>query len=128
MEFLTRTWIDALTAAAAARVAPDPDPIASVTLSIDQVVDGVAWRTEIDNGTVRVTSIDPDEPLGDSMVRLTMTRDTAVAIAENRRSVLDAFVRGDLRVGGDVSVLLQHQRALAEIDDLFSSVRAQLES
>ena len=35
-----------------------------------------------------------------------------------------AFVEGRLRVGGDLSLLVTHQRALAAVDDVLAGVRA----
>jgi hypothetical protein len=35
-----------------------------------------------------------------------------------------AFVEGRLRVGGDLSLLVTHQRAIAAVDDALAPVRA----
>ena len=48
----------------------------------------------------------------------------AVAIATSGRSAQDAFMAGEMTVGGDLTPLIAHGRSLAKIDDLFAGVRA----
>lgn len=120
MDYLSDAWIDALQDAAARRVAPDPDPLDDVHVRIEQVVTGSrTWRLIVDGGTITV-----EDGAGDHDVRLTTDPDTSAAIAAGRRSALDAFSAGELRLGGDVSLLLEHGPALAALGDLFASVRA----
>ena len=120
MDFLSDEWLAALDVAARARVAPDEDPLASVTLSIDHVItDGPRWRLSIDSGALSVQSAPEDEP----DVRLTSDRTTASAIASGRRAALDAFIAGDLRLGGDVRRLIDERAALEAMGDVFASVR-----
>lgn len=130
VEFLSSEWIEAMSAAAEARTAPADDPLADVELRIDQVVDDVAWQVAVDHGRLSVSALPPAEgddehsdPSGD--VRLSMDRATAVALARQRESVLDAFIAGRIRVGGDLRALLDNQKALAAIEDVFGPVRAE---
>ncbi len=60
------------------------------------------------------------EPAG---VRMTLEWDDAVAIANGRSSAQRAFLDGRLRLGGDISLLLGHQDALAAIDDRLGGLR-----
>ena len=65
--------------------------------------------------------LDPEpEPAG---VRMTMAWDDAVEIAQGRSSAQRAFLDGHLRLGGDLSLLLGHQDALARIDDRLAELR-----
>lgn len=124
MEFLSDDWLNALDAAARARPRPEDDPLASVRLTIDQVVlGGPTWRLSIDHGSLSV-QVDPD---GEPDVRLTSDRETAKAIASGERPALDAFISGDLRLGGDVRALLDNRGALESVGDLFAGVRNQTE-
>lgn len=120
VEFLSDDWLDALAAAARTRATVDDDPLADVQLTIDQVVtDGPTWRLSIDRGAVRVEAA----PTGEPDVRLTSDRATAAAIASGTRATLDAFIAGDLRLGGDVRVLLDNRVALETLGELFAGIR-----
>lgn len=121
VQFLSAEWVAAMDAAARDRVVPEPDPLADVTVSIEQVVRGVArWRLVIDRGACSVDS-DPD---GEPDVRLTSDRRTAEDLATGRRPALDAFIAGDLVLGGDARALLQNRAALEALGDLFARVKA----
>ncbi len=120
VEFLSDEWLAALDAVARARPQPDEDPLATVQLSIDQVViDGPTWRLSIDRGAVSVQR----DPGGEPDVRLTSDRATAAAIASGSRPALDAFIGGELRLGGDVRALLDSRAALETLGDLFAGIR-----
>jgi predicted lipid carrier protein YhbT len=95
--------------------------MAGVSLVVEQVVrEGPAWRLVVDDGAMRVER-GPSEQQPD--VRLTSDRDTAAAIASGRRAALDAFMRGDLVIGGDIRALLDHREAFEALGDLFAGVR-----
>ncbi len=122
MQFLSDEWIDALDAAARARQIPPDDPLADVSVIVEQIVSGgPRWRLVIDHGALSVTPAADD---GDVDVRLTSDRTTAVAIASGRRAALDAFITGDLVIGGDVRIMLEHREALETLGDLFADLRA----
>jgi hypothetical protein len=57
-------------------------------------------------------------------VTFTQDYETAAAIARGTLSAQAAFMAGRLRVGGDLSVLVEHHRALADLDDVLAGVRA----
>ena len=61
----------------------------------------------------------------DSGVRMTLSWEVAVAIAQGRGSAQRSFLDGHLQLGGDTSLLLGHQQALAEIDDRLDDLRAE---
>ncbi len=121
MQFLSDEWFDALDAAARSRVASENDPLADVHLTIEQrVADGARWQLVIDAGALSVERGDGRE----ADVRLTSDRETATAIAAGRRAALDAFITGDLVIGGDIRALLDHREALETLGDLFAGLRA----
>lgn len=121
VRFLSDEWLQALDEAARDRTPPEADPLADVSLSIEQsVTGGPRWRLVIDRGACRVEA----DPAGDPDVRLTCDHATAAAIAQGHRSALDAFMSGDLRLGGDTGALLAHRDALAVLGDLFARVKA----
>jgi hypothetical protein len=57
---------------------------------------------------------------------VTFTQDysTAAAIARGELSAQAAFMAGRLRVGGDLTALVDHHRPLLGIDDALATVRA----
>lgn len=122
MEFLSDDWLTALDEAARSRRAGDDDPLAGVDLSIEQVVtDERRWRLVVANGDLSVVPESAFE--GDADVRLTSDRATASAVARGERPALEAFIAGDLVLGGDVGALLEHRAALESVGDLFAAVR-----
>lgn len=121
VQFLSDEWLAALDAAARSRIVPADDPLGEVSLVIDQVVrDGPTWRLSIDRGSLSVSAPgDGREP----DIRLTSDRHTAAAIASGRRAALDAFIAGDLVIGGDIRSMLDHREALEALGDLFGQLR-----
>lgn len=122
--FLSDEWIEALDRAAA----DDPGLRAhgaEVSLVIEQEVTGgpqgsVTYHVVLDRGRASVHPGPADEPT----VRFSQDYETAAAIALGTGSAQRAFMTGKLRVGGDLRVLLDHGDALAQLGDVFSSVRA----
>ncbi len=131
MQFLSEEWLDALDDVARRRVPDDGDPLNDVSMTVEQVVtDGPSWRFVIDRGSLSVEQVDPVGPSSggsaeteDGVVRLISDRATAADIASGRRAALDAFIRGDLVIGGDVRPIIDHGAALAALGDLFAEVR-----
>jgi predicted lipid carrier protein YhbT len=119
VQFLSDAWIDALAAVAVTATVPDLD---GITLVIEHVVDdSVTWHVTVANGGVSVTkgpsAIEPD-------IRFRSTKRVATAIASGKRAAADAFMGGELQVGGSYENLLDHQRTLATVEDIFGPVRA----
>jgi hypothetical protein len=122
VQFLSDEWLAAMDGAARSRPVPDPDPLADVAVAIEQVVtDGPRWRLVVDHGSCAVAAGGEGEP----DVRLTSDRETAEAVASGRRAALDAFIAGDLVLGGDVRALLENRAALEVLGDLFAQVKAE---
>lgn len=79
----------------------------------------ISWALRLDDGTASLTVGRAD----DATVSFTCTRDTADAIHSGGRSAQAAFIAGDLRIGGDVSSLMQHAPLFADLDDVLSTLR-----
>ena len=94
-------------------------------MTVQQVViGGPAWRLVIDHGSLSVELGEPVDGAAEPTVRLTSDRTTATDIAAGRRAALDAFITGDLVIGGDVRPMLDHRAALETLGDLFAGLRS----
>ena len=80
----------------------------------------IRWHVTIDDGEVGLA----DGPAVEPDLRFTTDYATAAQIAAGALGAQRAFVEGRLRVGGDLGVLIRHQKALSTIDDALASVRA----
>ena len=124
MRYLSTEWLDAAGAALASDDALAA-ALAGVTLTVEQAVDGtpdgtVRWHVTIDDGKVALTP----GPAARPDLRFTTSYPVAAAVARGAESAQRAFIEGGLRVGGDLSLLIAHQRTLATIDDALAAVRA----
>jgi hypothetical protein len=124
--YLSPAWLEAVDRAVQADGALR-DATAGVHLVVQHVVRGgagpegdVCFHVAIDDGSVRVRP----GPASSPSVTLTEDRSTAVAVARGERSAQEAFMDGEVRVGGDIGELLAAQAALARLGDVFASVRA----
>jgi hypothetical protein len=121
VQFLSDEWLDAMDEAARSRPTDDDDPLQGVSVVVEQViVDGPRWRLVVEDGRCRVSARGEDDPKMHPPAGPT----TAEAIARGERAALDAFIAGDLVLGGDVRRLLEHRAALEALGDLFASVKA----
>jgi len=66
-------------------------------------------------------------PHPDAHVSFTLDYRTAAEIARGERSPQAAFMRGDLKLGGDVMVLVHQQGLLGAVDDALAELRADTE-
>jgi SCP-2 sterol transfer family len=125
VRYLSPQWIDAARHA----LATDDSltaALAGMTLTVEQVVDSgpdgtAGWHVTIDDGRVALTP----GPAARPDLRFRTSYETAAQIASGALSAQRAFVEGRLRVGGDLSLLITHQRAVAAVDDALAPVRAQ---
>jgi hypothetical protein len=125
VRYLSSEWLDAAGEALAADRALAA-ALADVDLTIEQVVvddedaaPPVTWHIAVTDGAVSLGV----GPAHRSDVRFTTDRTTAAAVASGTLSAQQAFVDGRLRLGGDLSVLIAHQRAVAAIDDALAPLR-----
>lgn len=121
MRYLSDEWIEALDAAARDHVglraaARGADLVLQQTITD---ADRTTYRIELRDGDVRVRSGSVDAPT----VSLSTDRSTAAAIARGEASAQVAFMNGNLRLGGNITALLDHHELLAGLDDVFADVR-----
>ena len=129
MRYLSLAWMDA-----ARRAVASDDGLraatAGVRLTVEHVVTDVpewapggtiSWHITIDDGAVDLIP----GPAAESDVRFTTDYGTAALIAAGDLAAQRAFAEGRLRVGGDLSCLTRHQKALSGIDDALAAVRAE---
>ena len=125
MRYTSQEWIEAAGRALAG--APGlKEATVDLGLVLEQVVTRtptgtVTWHVTIDHGTVTMTA----GPAPAADVRFTTSYGTAARIAAGELGAQRAFAEGDLRVGGDLSLLVAHQRTLAGVDDALAAVRAE---
>lgn len=124
LSFLTDEWIAALDEAATTDAALR-ELSADLVLTIEQEVTGgpdgdVRYHVVFHHGQV---SVRPG-PAPDATLRFSQDYETAAAISLGSGSAQRAFMTGQLRVGGDLRVLLDHGEAMAQLHDAFGAVRA----
>jgi hypothetical protein len=125
VRYTSPEWIEA----AGQALAGDPGlerATVDLRLVLEQVVTRtptgtVTWHVTIDHGTVTMAA----GPAPAADLRFTTSYGTAVQIAAGRRGAQRAFAEGDLQIGGDLSLLVAHQRTLAGVDDALAAVRAE---
>jgi predicted lipid carrier protein YhbT len=81
----------------------------------------IRWHVTIEGGRVELA----EGPAPQPDLRFTADYATAAAITRGELSAQRAFAEGRLRVGGDLLLLVRHQRALATVDDALAGVRAE---
>lgn len=124
MQYLSPDWMQAARLAVAGDASLG-GATAGVRLTVEHVaIDGprgtVRWHITIDDGEVRLL----EGPAGEPDLRFTTDYATASRIAAGKLGAQRAFVEGRLRVGGDLTLLIRHHKALSTIDDALAGVRA----
>lgn len=127
MRYLSPEWL----AAAADAIANDVTLHAvaqELDLTLEQTVaDGpegtVCWHIAFGDGRAQLVAA----PAHRADIRLTTTWPVAQAIAKGELAAPAAFIAGDLRVGGDLTLLLRHHHKLSAIDDALAMVRDKTE-
>lgn len=127
VQHLSPEWIDALD-----RAASSVPPLADADLVVEQTVVGsdgttTTWHIALARTGTRVRP-GPAPTAGPApVVRFTTDRATAVAVLRGEVAAQTAFMRGELRVGGDTDALVEQADVLGALDDVFAPVRAQTE-
>lgn len=131
VRYLSPAWMDA-----ARRAIADSEDLrvgtAGIRLTIEYVATGVpvatgapggtvCWHISIEDGRVELAEGGADR----FDLRLSAAYDTAARIARGELGAQRAFVEGRLRVGGDLSLLIHHQKALSTLDDALAGVRSE---
>jgi SCP-2 sterol transfer family len=125
VRYLSPEWM----AAAGRALAADAGlgaALAGLDVVICQEVTGapagdITWHVTVGEGVVRLVPGPPEDPAD---LRFRTDYATAAAIAAGELPAPRAFVEGRLRIGGDLSLLVAHQRTLAAVDDALAGVRA----
>ena len=123
MRYLSPAWLDA----AGEALADSPglrSAITDLALTLEQTVTGapdgtVRWHVVLDHGDARLVR----GPAERSDLRFSTSYGVASAIALGELATPMAFMAGELRVGGDLTLLTRHQRLLASLDDVLVDVR-----
>jgi len=124
VDYLSPDWMEAVRGAIGDDKSVRP-ATAGVRLTVEHVATAgprgtVCWHITIDDGEVALVegpAVNPD-------LRFTTDYATAARIAAGGLGAQRAFVEGRLRVGGDLSLLIRHHKALSTIDDVLAGVRA----
>ena len=122
MRYLSSAWLEA----AGDALAGDPGlptATAGIRLTLEQVVHDtpegtVVWHLVIDDGVRLAVGAAEHADL-----RFTTSYPIAAAIAAGELAAQRAFICGDLRLGGNLSLLSRHQRALAAVHDVLGDLR-----
>ena len=126
-KYLSVEWIDDLHATASAN--RDLQELARhhrlrVTETITGAPDGdVTYHLSLANGAVRIAA----GPGDDSDVCFEQDYATAVGLATGALNAQTAFVSGQLRVTGDMDLLMASQPVFAALDAVFGDVRRRTE-
>lgn len=124
MRYLSLEWIEALRDKVAAsselsKVAQDH------SISVTQVViDGpegtVTYHLTVGDGVATFgAGVAANED-----VRMEQSWDTAVAVATGQTNAQDVFIKGEVRITGDVQKLIASEAVFAALDSVFEDVRA----
>ena len=120
--YLSDEWFEA----AGAAIAASPELRAAsegVHLTLQQsVVDGdttIVWHIHFADGEVGLHRGETPSP----SVTFSCTRPTAEAIQSGAQSAQSAFMAGNLRLGGDVSLLLDNSGLLGSLADVLAPLR-----
>ena len=126
--FLTEAWVDALNDAAQRNDALQ-QACAALDLSVEQEVAGgpngdFRYHVSFDHGSVQVAMGAAEKP----GVRFSQDYETALSIAQGGISAQRAFMTGRLRVGGDLSAVVECVALFEQLSDVFGSVRTDLDA
>ena len=122
VRFLSDEWVAELDRAGQQASVP-----ADVVVVVEhEITDGdqvVRFHVAVADGTIRFRT----GPAPTPTVRFHQDVTTAWSVLSGTGSAQRAFMSGDLRVGGDLRVLLDHAEALGALGDVFAEVRAATE-
>jgi predicted lipid carrier protein YhbT len=116
---LSPEWVASLAEASAGAEVPQGVRLVLQQVVVDEDGSEVAYAVRLHDGAVEV------EPgrAPDADVTFTQDRATAEAIAAGTLSAQAAFLAGRLRVGGDLTAVLEGARDLTGIGDVFAGAR-----
>lgn len=118
MRYLSDDWLEAANVAIRS-MEPLADKVVVSFKILDTDSAEESYVLELGPGPVRF-----HRDTSNAELTLTMERSVAVAIALGQSSAQRAFLDGDLRVGGDVRILLGNSKALGMAGDHLGDLRA----
>lgn len=83
----------------------------------------VAYGISLTDGTAKLVS----EAMPDAQTTFSLDYDTAVQIAKGELSAQAAFMQGRMKLGGDVTLLIEHYRIVDGLADTLGALRSQTE-
>jgi putative sterol carrier protein len=123
VDYLSDEWIErAGEALASDRALAESASDADLTIQYEVV--GAAgskraYALRLDHGTVQLEpGTHPDAP-----VSFSLSYDTAAHITRGELSAQAAFMQGDLKLGGDVTVLVREHALVGALDDALAPLR-----
>ena len=120
--FLSAEWLEQVAAAA-----HDDEELRAATvgvwLTVQQVVTGgptgeVAWHVRLSDGKVEIGA----GRAPDAEVVITQSHETATAVGRGGLSPAEAFASGQLKLAGQVGLLVRHQRAFEQLGIALATV------
>ena len=124
MRYLSLEWIEALRDKVAAST--DLSTLANdYSINVTQVVtDGpegtITYHLSVGNGGASFGA----GAAANEDVRMEQSWDTAVAVATGEANAQDVFIKGEVRITGDVQKLIASEPVFAALDSVFEDVRA----
>lgn len=125
MRYLSLDWIEAMASAVAGNTELQTLS-ADISLGITQVVTGtpdgdVTYHLQLAGGKASFgAGAAPQED-----VRMEQSWDTALSVARHEVPAQEVFVKGLVKVGGDIQKLIPADPVFAALDTAFESVRQQ---
>jgi hypothetical protein len=120
VEYLSDEWLAALDSAARSVTVDPPaaETIVVQTVVVDPEGPAVAYHLTLADRSIGVQAGSSDAPT----VTFTQSRETATAVASGRRSAQEAFMAGDIRVGGVVTARIQQREAFRAFDEVMAGM------
>ena len=118
-EPLSDAWIAALDNAAAEHLGLQEAAAAMALVLEYSTSGGPSWHVVFDHGSVRVVAGPADHP----DLRFATDPATARALAAGTLDPLRAVIDGDLTLGGDPRLLVEHRAVFDDLGDVFAIAR-----
>jgi hypothetical protein len=124
MRYLSLEWIEALrdkVAASSDLSALSRDHEIHITQVVTDGPEGnVTYHLSVADGTASFGA----GPATNENVRMEQSWDTAVAVATGQTNAQDVFIKGHVRITGDVQRLIASEPVFAVLDSVFEDVRS----